>query len=185
MKTLKKTFIIILTIFLISIMMTNVYAEGPTPPPADPSKPTAPNLDAEATSSGKKDSSDSDSDSTSTTDSSTTDSSSGTSISSIDDVIKEMKDVSSMDTSSSDSTTGVKAVLNNVIGLLQVAGTGIAVITVTLLGVKYMLSSIEQKAEIKNRAVPIVIGCVILFGAVNLVAIVAQFANDTLVVKNK
>ena len=43
-----------------------------------------------------------------------------------------------------------------------------------------MLSSVEQKAEIKNRAMPVVIGCVILFGAVNLVAIVANFTNAVL-----
>ena len=82
--------------------------------------------------------------------------------------------------SSQGESEGVMAVINDVIGLLQLAGTGISVVTITLLGAKYMLSSVEQKAEIKNRAMPVVIGCVILFGAVNLVAIVANFTNAVL-----
>jgi type IV secretory pathway VirB2 component (pilin) len=84
------------------------------------------------------------------------------------------------DMQSTDGDSGVGTVLNTVIGLLQIAGTGIAVITVTLLGAKYMLSSVDQKAEIKNKATPIVIGCVILFGAVNLVAMIADFTNKAL-----
>lgn len=37
-----------------------------------------------------------------------------------------------------------------------------------------MLASSSEKADIKKQAMPIVIGCVILFAAVNLVAIVAS-----------
>lgn len=97
----------------------------------------------------------------------------------LDDAKKQMEDANKLD-STQDKSTGVMAVINDVIGLLQLAGTGISVVTITLLGAKYMLSSVEQKAEIKNRAMPVVIGCVILFGAVNLVAIVANFTNAVL-----
>lgn len=97
----------------------------------------------------------------------------------LDDAKKQMNNANKLD-STQDKSTGVMAVINDVIGLLQLAGTGISVVTITLLGAKYMLSSVEQKAEIKNRAMPVVIGCVILFGAVNLVAIVANFTNAVL-----
>lgn len=96
----------------------------------------------------------------------------------LDDAKKQMEDTNKLDKQG--KSTGVMAVINDVIGLLQLAGTGISVVTITLLGAKYMLSSVEQKAEIKNRAMPVVIGCVILFGAVNLVAIVANFTNAVL-----
>lgn len=96
----------------------------------------------------------------------------------LDDAKKQMNDANKLDPQG--ESTGVMAVINDVIGLLQLAGTGISVVTITLLGAKYMLSSVEQKAEIKNRAMPVVIGCVILFGAVNLVAIVANFTNAVL-----
>ncbi len=97
----------------------------------------------------------------------------------IDEVITQMNGVQKRDTSLGNDE-GIMAVINDVIGLLQLAGTGIAVVTVTILGAKYMLSSVDQKAEIKNKAMPLVIGCIILFAAVNLVAIVANFTNDVL-----
>ena len=97
----------------------------------------------------------------------------------LDDAKTQMENAYNIDSSQGESE-GVMAVINDVIGLLQLAGTGISVVTITLLGAKYMLSSVEQKAEIKNRALPVVIGCVILFGAVNLVAIVANFTNAVL-----
>ena len=97
----------------------------------------------------------------------------------IDEVITQMNGVQKRDTSLGNDK-GIMAVINDVIGLLQLAGTGIAVVTVTILGAKYMLSSVDQKAEIKNKAMPVVIGCIILFAAVNLVAIVANFTNDVL-----
>lgn len=74
-------------------------------------------------------------------------------------------------------TGGIGKVINIIIGLLQVAGSGISIIVVTMLGIKYILASVEEKAEIKKKAVPIVIGCVLLFGAVNLMAAVEEFAQ--------
>lgn len=74
-------------------------------------------------------------------------------------------------------TGGIGKVINIIIGLLQVAGSGISVIVVTMLGIKYILASVEEKAEIKKQAVPIVIGCVLLFGAVNLMAAVEEFGK--------
>ncbi len=81
-----------------------------------------------------------------------------------------------------DSTTqnnGIMGAINDFIGILQVAGTGIALITVTLLGARYMMAAPEQKADIKQKAIPVVIGMIILFSAVNLVGIGAQLATDS------
>ena len=62
---------------------------------------------------------------------------------------------------------------SNVLGLMQMVGTGIALIVITLLGIKYMLASPAEKADVKKQIFPIIIGCILLFGAVNLVALVA------------
>lgn len=86
--------------------------------------------------------------------------------------------ISSMEGTSDMATdgNGIKSALNNVIGLIQVAGTGISVVVVTMLGIKYLLASPSEKADVKKQIAPILIGCLLLFGAVNLVAIVADFA---------
>ena len=87
--------------------------------------------------------------------------------------------ISSMDgTSDLSQVSGNKIsdTINNVIGLIQLAGTGISVVVVTMLGIKYILASPSEKADVKKQIAPILIGCVLLFGAVNLVAIVADFS---------
>ena len=84
----------------------------------------------------------------------------------------------SSDMSSSDNSIG--DIINTVIGLLQVAGTGIAVVVVSFLGIKYLLASPSEKADTKKSILPIVIGCVLLFGAVNLMAAVSDFADKAL-----
>lgn len=65
-------------------------------------------------------------------------------------------------------TGKISGVLNTIIGLIQFAGSGISIITVTVLGIKYMMASANEKADLKKQAIPIVIGCVLLFGAVNI-----------------
>lgn len=84
----------------------------------------------------------------------------------------------SSDMSSSENSIG--DIINTVIGLLQVAGTGIAVVVVSFLGIKYLLASPSEKADTKKSILPIVIGCVLLFGAVNLMAAISDFADKAL-----
>ena len=71
----------------------------------------------------------------------------------------------------------VTKAINKVIGILQVIGTGISLVVVSLLGIKYMLASPADKADTKKAILPIVIGCVLVFGGVNLVALVADFTT--------
>lgn len=88
-------------------------------------------------------------------------------------IIDSMNGTSDMTQVDGDRISGT---LNNVIGLIQVAGTGISVVVVTMLGIKYLLASPSEKADVKKQIAPILIGCVLLFGAVNLVAIIADFS---------
>ena len=79
-----------------------------------------------------------------------------------------------------DESDKIKDVANTVIGLLQIAGTGIALIVVTMLGIKYILASPSEKADVKKQIAPILIGCILLFGAVNLMSAVYEFSQNVL-----
>ncbi len=93
----------------------------------------------------------------------------------IDTIIADMKDVPVVD---EDSTGGnIGKVINGIIRLIQIAGTGVSVIIVTTLGIKYMLASSSEKADIKKMATPIIVGCALLFAASNLVAIIASVGD--------
>lgn len=80
----------------------------------------------------------------------------------------------------SGATGKLGPIINAAIALIQIAGTGLSLIMVTLLGVKYILSAPNDKADVKKQITPMVIGCAILFASVNLVQIIANFATATL-----
>ena len=75
---------------------------------------------------------------------------------------------------------GTVKIVNTAIGLLQIAGSGIALLVITIMGIKYILAAPGEKADIKKMATPIVIGCVLVFGAVNLAAIIESFTGNVL-----
>ena len=93
----------------------------------------------------------------------------------LDGVISGMKNASKVDSSAPDS--GIIKTIITVIGLIQFAGTGIALIVITMLGIKYIIASPSEKADTKKAIMPIFIGCVLLFGAVNIVAIIADLTG--------
>lgn len=72
----------------------------------------------------------------------------------------------------------IRYVLNAVIKLIQIVGSGIAIIMVIVLGMKYMLASPGEKADYKKTAVPILIGCVLLFAASNIAGIIADVGME-------
>lgn len=64
---------------------------------------------------------------------------------------------------------------NTVLGIIQVVGTIISLISTMFLGVKYMMGSIQEKAQYKETMVPYVIGIVLLFTAVNILKPIYAF----------
>lgn len=97
---------------------------------------------------------------------------------SIVDKLSGMEKVSTPDTSSNGK--GIPAAINSIISLLQYVGSGIAIIIVTILGIKYILASPSEKADVKKSVLPIMIGCALLFGGVNIAALIADFSDSAL-----
>lgn len=93
----------------------------------------------------------------------------------VDNIITKMEGTSTI--TDADAGSGIASSINDVIGLLQIAGTGISLVTVMILGIKYMLASPSEKADTKKQIMPILIGCVLVFGAVNLVASMADLST--------
>lgn len=73
---------------------------------------------------------------------------------------------------------GVTSIFNSVIGIVQVVGTGIAIIMLIVLAIKYLTAAPEGKAEIKKSAIIYVVAAVILFAAVNILAAIQSWASN-------
>ena len=58
-----------------------------------------------------------------------------------------------------------------VAGVVQVVGTIVSVGVLIIIGIRYVMSSADEKAELRERLIPYFIGAVLLFGASNIVNI--------------
>ena len=54
---------------------------------------------------------------------------------------------------------------NMLYNALLIIGIIIAVIVGTILGIKFMIGSVEEKADIKKLLIPYIVGCIVVFGA--------------------
>ena len=76
------------------------------------------------------------------------------------------------------NTKGITNLFNNVIGIVQIVGTGIAVIMLIVLAIKYLMAAPSEKADIKKGALIYVVAAVILFAAVNILAVIQSWSQD-------
>jgi len=70
----------------------------------------------------------------------------------------------------------IKTVGNTIIGIIQTVGIVISVVTLIILGVKYMLGSAQDKSEYKKSMIPYLVGAILIFAASALANVVYEFA---------
>lgn len=77
--------------------------------------------------------------------------------------------------SSENSVSGamrMEEIGNTIVGFIQVIGSAISVISLVVIGIKYVMGSVEEKAEYKQTLKPYLIGAIMLFGITNILAII-------------
>lgn len=80
---------------------------------------------------------------------------------------------------SSIDTTGsidLKGTGGRIVGVIRVIGTIVSVAMVSVIGIKYILGSAEEKAGYKKTMIPYLIGAILLFAATNITQIIYKFA---------
>ncbi len=68
----------------------------------------------------------------------------------------------------------LKNMANGVIGALQIVGTVLSVAMLGILGIKYMMGSVDERAEYKKTLRPYLIGAFMVFGITNILALVIK-----------
>lgn len=76
-----------------------------------------------------------------------------------------------------DAGTQISNVGNNVLGVIRLVGSIIAVGVIMVLGIKYMMGSAQEKAEYKKTFIPYIIGAVLLFAGVQIAGAVVGLAQ--------
>ena len=68
--------------------------------------------------------------------------------------------------------------MDDITELIRLVGTFIAVGVLMVIGIRYMMGSLEEKAAYKKSMMPYVIGCFILFGAANIAPQVGELITN-------
>lgn len=74
----------------------------------------------------------------------------------------------------------LKNMAGPIVTILQMVGSFASVIVLVVIGIKYMIGSVEEKAEYKRTLMPYIIGCAIVFGFSNLIGIIFNVATGLL-----
>ena len=72
----------------------------------------------------------------------------------------------------------LKEKTENVLGSVQVIGRVVSVIMLMAIGIKYMLGSVEEKAEYKQTIIPYLIGAALVFSGTTIPQILYQISKN-------
>lgn len=78
-----------------------------------------------------------------------------------------------------ENTTTIN-IANKIIGGFQAIGSIVSVIALIAIGIKYMMGSIEEKAEYKQTMMNYVIGAILVFAISNISAMLYKLAQEIL-----
>ena len=70
-----------------------------------------------------------------------------------------------------------KSKAEKLIGIITTIGTIVSISSVMILGIKYMVGSIEERAEYKKTMLPVLIGMILLFGTSTILNIINALIN--------
>lgn len=81
------------------------------------------------------------------------------------------------------SSTGTATTFNSragiILGWIQFIGMLVSVVVLSIIGIKYIFTSVEGKAEYKKAMLPFIVGCFLLVGTPTVLKIVAGMADPT------
>lgn len=76
------------------------------------------------------------------------------------------------------SSTKFRQKAEVILGIIRALGTIISVVAFLVMGVKYIMGSVDEKVEYKERMIPYLIGFVMLFAISNIVGIIYDLTKD-------
>ena len=81
-------------------------------------------------------------------------------------------------TGADDAKSGIQTLLGTVLTGIRLVGAGIAICILSYVGIKYMISSASERAELKNYMIKYVIGAVLLISATFIVTQMVTIAQE-------
>ncbi len=67
--------------------------------------------------------------------------------------------------------------VEKIIGAITTIGIIISILSIIMIGIKYMTGSIEEKAEYKKAMIPYLIGCLFIFSISTIISIIYNLVS--------
>lgn len=74
----------------------------------------------------------------------------------------------------------VQKIMASVLEVVRIVGAGIATFIILVIGIKYVIASAGERADIKKYATTYVVGAIVLFGASGILGILQEIILDSL-----
>lgn len=87
------------------------------------------------------------------------------------DAFKDAQDTSG-------AASSVTRIIGSIINIVQIVGTGVAIIMLIVLAIKYISAAPGDKADIKKHAVVYIVGAIVLFAATGILQIIKSFSTN-------
>ena len=71
----------------------------------------------------------------------------------------------------------VQNIAGNILAIVRNVGIAISIVALSIIGIKYMLGSVEQKAEYKKSLIPFAVGVIMLVAGTTVVTFVNEAVN--------
>lgn len=88
-----------------------------------------------------------------------------------------INDIDDKANASAGENTAINDMAGDILGLIRNIAVVAGVIILSIIGIKFMLGSAEEKAEYKKSLIPLVVGIIIVMGATQIITMIFGFFN--------
>lgn len=75
-------------------------------------------------------------------------------------------------------STELTRIVGEVLGIIRAIGTVVSVVVLISIGLKYMLASVQERADYKKTLIPYIAGAVILFTGTTIPQLIYEFMEQ-------
>ena len=89
---------------------------------------------------------------------------------------------SSYDDPTNDSSADqiAQKTMGTAINVIRIVATGVSVVMLSYVGIKYMMAAPSEKAEFKKSATIFIVGAILIFAAGNILTIITNFTTNNI-----
>ena len=69
-------------------------------------------------------------------------------------------------------------VISMITTIIQTIGVILSVVILLMIGIKYMIGSVEERADYKKTMIPFLVGCVMIFATSTIVKLIANLTSQ-------